>query len=250
MEKNVPDRSENQGSCHHTALEHLESTHEAHESCLREELLHHFPYAVFSIAISFIALAFVSVIGLGLVTDAQAMRSGYHVLFHSFHYLHLVFAVSGTCVTFMRFSSSWIRCIFVSLAAPALFCTLSDVALPALVGQLLGGVMDVHICFFALHDLLNVLPFMGAGLLAGFAIAGHYRPFLNIVSMGAHFVHILISSLAAVFYMVSNGFDEWFTMMGPLFFLLILAVVVPCTVSDVIVPMYFARHACRCDERH
>jgi len=184
------------------------------------------------------------------MADSQVMRSGYHVLFHSFHYLHLVFAVTGTCITFLRFSSSITRCIIVSLAAPALFCTLSDVALPALVGQLLGGEMDVHICFFSYQDLMNVLPFMGAGLLAGFSIAGHYRPLLNIVSMGAHFVHILISSLAAIFYMVSKGFEEWFTMMGPLFFLLIIAVVVPCTVSDVVVPMYFARRACGCDERH
>ncbi len=246
----MSDQSENRDSGSRALLEKNGSTHEAHEACLREELLHHFPYAVFSVAIGFVVLALVSVIGLGLTADAQVMRSGYHVLFHSFHYLHLVFAVTGTCITFLRFSSSLLRCIAVSLLAPALFCTLSDVALPALVGQLLGGEMDVHICFFSPRDLLNTLPFMGAGLLAGFSIAGHYRPFLNIVSMGAHFAHILISSLAAIFYMVSNGFEEWFTMMGPLFFLLILAVVVPCTISDVIVPMYFARRSCECDERH
>ncbi len=37
------------------------------------------------------------------------------------------------------------------------------------------------------------------------------------------------------------GFNKWPSVMGLLFVFLIIAVVIPCTISDIIVPSYFAR---------
>ena len=200
----------------------------------------HFPYAAFSVAIGFIVLSLLYFVGLNF-TDPKLLRRGYHVLFHSFHYLHLVFAVTGTLVTFFRFSNKMVQGILVSLISPAFFCTISDVALPTLAGNLLGVPMHMHICFFKFHDCMNLLPFMFVGLIAGLALRRHHESSLGFFSLGSHFIHILISSLAALFYMVSYGFDKWAHSMGYLFFLLVIAVVVPCTISDIVVPMYFAR---------
>lgn len=219
---------------------HTDHTHTSHETSLRDELACHFPYAAFSVALGFVVLSFTYFLGL-TIADASKLRKGYHVLFHSFHYLHLVFATTGTLVTFSRFSRNIARGLIVSLISPAIFCTLSDIALPALAANLLGVSMHVHICFFEWRDALNVLPFMIVGLMCGLALRRHHEASLGFFSLGSHFVHILISSLAALFYIVSYGFDKWHHSMGYLFFFLVIAVVIPCTVSDIVIPMYFAR---------
>lgn len=217
-------------------------THESHAHSLREELMCHFPYAAFSVACGFVILSLLHFIGLTF-TDTRLMNQGYHILFHSFHFLHMVFAVTGTLVTFSRFSQNVVRGIIVSLVSASVFCTISDVALPYLAGELLGVEMHIHICFFG--ELWNVIPFLLVGLLNGLFLRRHYESSLGFFSLGSHFVHILISSLASLFYTVSYGFENWYNVMGLLFFFLIIAVVIPCTLSDVVVPMYFARFRCK-----
>lgn len=227
-----------------TSNNHLDNaydhTHKSHESSLYDELGCHLPYAAFSLALGFVILSFMHLFGLNFGNQAL-LQKGYHVLFHSFHYLHLVFAVTGTFVTFFRFSNNVLMGCIISLVSPAIFCTLSDVALPTLAGNILGVHMSMHICFFKLQDFINLMPFMIVGLISGLALRKHHEASLGFFSLGSHFIHILISSLAALFYMVSFGFMAWPKSMGLLFFLLVIAVVVPCTISDIVVPMYFAR---------
>jgi hypothetical protein len=216
-------------------------THKSHESSLFDELTCHLPYAAFSIALGFVMLSFMHFSSLGTLKDAVLIKKGYHVLFHSFHYLHLIFAVTGTLVTYFRFARNMALGIIISLIFPAIFCTLSDVALPSLASDLLGVTMKMHICFFKWNDFLNLSPFMIMGILVGLALKRHHESALVFLSLGSHFIHILISSLAALCYVVSHGFIAWPKSMGLLFFLLVLAVVIPCTISDIVIPMYFAR---------
>jgi len=215
--------------------------HIEHEHSLWQELLCHFPYATFSVAIGFLALSILKFFGAGC-TNMAKLSGAYHLLFHSFHYVHILFATVGTVVTFLRFSSSLWRCFVVSALSPAVFCTLSDVALPALAAHILGIRVPLHICFFSWDDTMNVLPFMLMGLITGFMIARHHVHGLRTISLHAHFIHILISALAASCYIASYGFDKWQGVMGILFCFLVIAVVVPCTISDVIIPMYVARY--------
>lgn len=214
--------------------------HHSHDHSLRKELLHHLPYAIFSLSIGFVVLSILYFFGLGSAQKAN-LSQGYHILFHSFHYLHIVFATTGTFITFIRFSKNIFAGTILSIISPAIFCTLSDVALPALAGRFLGVHMHVHICFFSLPDLMNVIPFMVVGILNGLVLRRHSEDSLSFFSVSSHFVHILISSLAALFYMVSYGFESWPSMMGLLLLFLAVAVVIPCTISDVVVPIYFAR---------
>jgi len=87
------------------------------------------------------------------------------------------------------------------------------------------------------------------GLVCGLALNRHHESSLGFFSLASHFVHILISSLAALFYVAAGGFSQWPHVMGWLFFFIVIAVVIPCTVSDIIIPMYFARKA-RSHEKH
>lgn len=217
-------------------------THHHHEHSFKEELLHHLPYAIFSVAIGMIILSLLdyssAVNSLGQVAKHTACN-GYHMLFHSFHFLHILFAATGTIITFSRFSRNLTKAIIVGTISPAIFCMLSDVLLPYLAGRLLGVDMELHICFH--RELQNVLPFLAVGILNGLVLRSHHSSMLGIFSLGSHFTHILISSLASLFYMVSHGFDNWYPKMGYVFLFLVVAIVIPCTFSDVIVPMYFAR---------
>lgn len=210
-------------------MEETHHEHEAHSGLLWHELLHHLPYAIFSVAISLVVLSFVSVSGHTSTADA---------LFHNFHFLHIVFAATGTVITFMRFSRSVVKALLVGICAPAIFCSLSDAVLPYYGGRLLGMDMHWHLCFYS--ELRNVLPFLIVGVLNGFVMGKHHYSRLASFSVSSHFVHILVSSMAASMYLMAHGFDDMSAQIGTVFIFLIVAVLVPCTVSDVIVPLLFA----------
>ncbi len=213
-----------------------EYEHEGHSSSLPHELLHHFPYAIFSVAFGLIVLSFITHIG---SNDVDLAAEKAHSLFHNFHFLHIIFAATGTVITYLRFSKNVLGGILIGIISPAIFCTLSDAVLPYYGGRMLGVPMDWHICFYS--ELSNVIPFLVVGILNGFVMAKHHYSKLVSFSVGSHFIHILVSSLASCLYLLSYGFTDWSERMGAVFIFLIFAVLVPCTLSDVVVPMLFAK---------
>lgn len=210
-----------------------------HEHTLKGELLHHLPYAIFSVAFALIILSFVT-LSLNAMMDLKMAHRGAKMLFHSFHFMHIVFAATGTLITFRRFSKSLLPSIVVGILSPALFCTLSDSILPYLGGRALGVHMSFHLCFFT--ELWNVLPFLFIGIVNGFVMAAHQDSHQKVYSIFSHFVHIFVSSLASTFYLVAHGFTDWYKDIGFVFLFIIIAVVIPCTLSDVVVPMSLARY--------
>ena len=211
-------------------------THQSHEASLWSELGCHFPWATFSVAIGFIILGFVSFVGM-LLPVKQSLY-GYHMLFHAFHYLHIIYAVVGTMLAYVRFSRTLSKGLILSIISPMVFCTISDIIVPTLAGNFLGIPITIHICFYS--ELHNIVPLLFLGLVTGYILSKHQESSLSI-SIGSHFAHILLGSLAALFYMASYGFTQWYESMGILFVFLVIGVVVPCTLSDIVVPWYFAQ---------
>jgi hypothetical protein len=142
-------------------------------------------------------------------------------------------------LTFRRFSKNVLLGVVVGLAVPAVFCTASDAVLPYLGGRFVNLDMHFHWCF--LSHLDTVLPFLGIGMINGWVMSSHPSSRHLFYSLGFHFIHIFISSMAAILYLVSFGFYEWWARMGFVFLFLVLAVLIPCTLSDIVVPMIFAR---------
>lgn len=231
------DKKEQQASDCNGIL-HDHHGHEHHDHSLVDELVVHMPTAVFSVAVSFMILTIVDAMTASL--DSATYAAVYHKLFHSFHYLHIVFAGIGTLLTFFNFSKRMVPALIVGVLSPAIFCVLSDVVLPYVAGSMLGLHMDLHVCFFT--ERFNIIAFLLIGLLTGLFIQAQQesgsqsRSFLRII----HFSHILLSSLASLFYMVSYGFGDWVGQMGLIFLVMIVCVVVPCTLSDVVVPISIA----------
>jgi len=209
-----------------------------HEHTLFEGIICHLPYAIFSVAFCLTILSFLGYLTIG-TTDAATMRKGAHMLFHSFHFLHIIFAATGTLITYYRYSNNIIAGLVVGVLCATTFCTLSDAVIPYIGGTMLGVSMHFHMCFIS--ELNNVIPFLVIGLLNGFVMGRYHQGSHGFYSIFSHFVHILISSFASTFYLVAHGLPDWYSKIGVIFLFLIVAVVIPCTLSDVVVPMAFAR---------
>ncbi len=220
--------------------------HHDHDATLISEIVHHIPYAIFSVAVGFILLSLLDYQAL-ISAKSYESQKGAWLLFHSFHFLHIVFAATGSLVAFSRFSHNMLKGIIVSIISSLFFCTLSDVFLPYLSGRILGVEMHFHWCIAT--EWHNVVPLLFVGILNGWVMSKHNETLKSFYSLGSHFSHILISSLASMFYLVAEGFTQWCAQMGILFIFLIIAVVIPCTFADVIVPIYFARMRNK-DEKH
>lgn len=220
-----------------TPHKHDHQGNHEHEHTLYDELVCHFPYAVFSVAFGLAILSILTYIS--FTTKVDVVKKSSRMLFHSFHFMHIVFAATGTLVTFFRFSSNMVKALLVGIICPLVFCMLSDVILPYLGGRLLGVPMSFHICFIS--EARNVLPFLFVGIINGWVMSKHDGSKQGVYSLFSHVAHILVSSLASIFYLVSHGFSNWASSIGLVFSLLIVAVVVPCTLSDVVVPMLIAK---------
>lgn len=208
-----------------------------HFPTLSHELIVHLPYAIFSVAFAFAVLSFASSYSLN-GNDCQACY-GATVLFHCFHCMHLVFAATGTILTFLRFSTNTLKGLLIGICSPIIFCMTSDAILPYMAGRLFGVPMKLHLCFVT--DVWNVIPFLLVGIINGFVMSRHRGSVLSMYSIFSHMLHILVSSLASTFYLVSYGFSDWYCYIGIVFVFMILAVVVPCTLSDLVVPILFAK---------
>lgn len=213
--------------------------HDHHNHGMWDELIHHIPYAIFSVAFCLILLSFFGCNTLVPTMDSKVLCKQAKLLFHSFHFMHITFAATGTLITFFRFSSNWWKGLAVGFISPAIFCSLSDSVLPYIGGRMLGVDMHWHLCF--LTELPNVLPFLFAGVFNGLVMSRHHISAQGYYSLFSHFFHILISSLASSFFLVSHGYLSWYKQIGPVFLFLVFAVVFPCTLADVVVPMTIAK---------
>lgn len=213
-----------------------------HSHSIREEVICHIPYTGFSLAFAFAFLAILNFVSLvSFATMPEQIHQGYHTLFHAFHYLHIIVAVAGAMITFFRFSNNLLLGFLVAVLAPTFFCILSDILLPTVAGLILGVHMCMHVCFFDLWDTINMAAFMLIGVVCGAALL-HHEESLKLFALRSHFMHIFVSCLASLFYIVAHGFDQWYNAMGILFVFLFIAVIIPCTLSDVVVPLYCARN--------
>lgn len=221
----------------HDHHDHHHDTNHNHEHTLMGELFCHLPYAIYSVALGLAILSLLSAVVFGHTADPQVVKKGTKILFHSFHFMHIVFAATGTLITFFRFSQNVFKALIVGILSPAFFCMLSDAVLPYIGGRMLGVPMHFHLCFVS--EWSNVLPFLLVGLLNGFVMSKNGAKMNH--GLTSHAVHIFVSSLASMFYLVSHGFTQWYAQIGAVFLLLIVAVVLPCTLSDVVVPMFIAK---------
>lgn len=190
-----------------------------------EELQQHLPYTIFSVAVGMVALGVLTVL-----IEANKFPQASQNLFHIFHPLHMLFSATATTAMFWRHDKKILKAISIGFIGAAGLCTLSDIFIPYVAGYLLGVKMHLHICILA--DPMLVLPFLFFGIFMGFIL-----PTVVESTIFSHAAHVLISSMASIFYLVSFGLTEWIPVGGMVFIYMVLAVMIPCCTSDIIFPL-------------
>ncbi|MFB0526534.1 MAG: hypothetical protein ACETVO_03580 [bacterium] len=194
-----------------------------------EELQKHLPYTIFSVAVGMMALG-----ALTVLIEAKKFPQASENLFHIFHPLHILFSATATTAMFWRHDKKLFKAIFIGLVGAVGLCTLSDILIPFVAGYLLGVRMHLHICILA--DPMIVLPFLFFGIFMGFVLLAVIES-----TIFSHAAHVLISSMASIFYLVSFGLMDWIPVGGMVFIYMVLAVMIPCCTSDIVFPLLLVK---------
>jgi len=200
------------------------------------ELRHHLPWSVFGV-----------VAGLGIVwmllhlVPAADQGRLTEELFHLAHPTHLLLSAAATAAMVVVHGGGAWRAVGIGLVGSAGVCMLSDVILPWLGGVALTGVEDMewHLCVVE-HPIL-IGPFLAVGLAIG-VLAGRWVERSTVYS---HAAHVVVSALASLLYLVAFGLTLSVATLGPVLLILLVAVMVPCCVSDIVVPVLFGGPRCR-----
>ncbi len=201
------------------------------------EFAHHFPYTLVG---SLIAMAGAWWFGTQQLhqgrVDELFLQS--RSLFHLFHPLHICLSAIATTSLFWRHERHLLRAITVGALGTIIPCGLSDYIFPYVGGRLLGQTMQLHMCIVAHPQIF--FPFLTLGIVGGFWAEERVTQ-SHLFSHGAH---VLVSSVASLLYLMSFGFTSWMTdvrLIFPAFLIIVLAVWIPCCISDIVVPITTVR---------
>jgi len=204
---------------------------------LVEEFAHHLPYTIVG---SLIAMAAVWWFGTQHLDNGHAdtLFAQAHASFHLFHPLHICLSAIATTSLFWRHERHALRAMTVGAVGTIIPCGLSDYLFPYLGGLLLGQPMELHMCLVDHPQLF--FPFLALGIVGGFWAEER----LTGSHLFSHGAHIFVSSAASLLYLISFGFTAWMTdvrFVFPALLTIVLAVWVPCCISDIAVPAAAAK---------
>lgn len=196
---------------------------------LRQELLSHLPFSIFSSVGGLMIVAILTFVGEPFYKDA--LPAAFRELFHIFHPVHMLFSATATTAMFWQYERRVVKAAVVGFLGAILVCGASDILIPYASGLLLGAAMEPHVCVIEHPGL--VLPFAVVGVVAGFLASEH----IVRATFFSHAAHVLVSSSASLLYLVSFGLGHWIHDAGWVFIFVVLAVMIPCCFSDIVFPL-------------
>jgi len=209
------------------------------------EFREHVPFSVSAVAIGLIAAGVICVLGSGTWEGQVGAHAGHdhtrapaELFFHLFHPAHMLFSGAATTAMFCRYEQRPLKAIVIGLIGAIGVCGISDILMPQASLWMLGVPARWHICVWEHPGL--VIPFAGVGVLVGVAASGGVVK-STIIS---HSLHVFASTMASIFYMVGPmGMVAWIDRLGQVFLFIVLAVMVPCCVSDIVFPTLMSKAA-------
>ncbi len=158
-----------------------------------------------------------------------------HHTFHILHPAHMLLSSIVTAAMFRLHRGGAGTSIVVGLVGAAGICTISDIVFPYVGGTLLGAGMTLHVCILE-HPWLVLIPGLVGATIGALTRCPTKCP---------HAAHVLVSTLASLFYLIGFGILDWLPMFPLVFVVLFIAVWVPCCTSDIIFPLLFVRKGSR-----
>ena len=202
------------------------------------ELTHHLPYTIVGTLIAMAGVWWFGTQQLGQSTTAD-LQARCRVLFHLFHSLHICLSAIGTTALFWRRTRRIGHAVLAGTLGTMMPCALSDYIIPYTGGRFLGQTMDFHICIINHPQLFFSFMFLGiiSGLWAEEKLATS--------QFFSHGVHVFVSSTSSLLYLMSFGFMAWISDVRyvlPAFIIIVIAVWLPCCISDIVVPVSTIGH--------
>jgi hypothetical protein len=159
-------------------------------------------------------------------------------LFHLFHPMHMFFSAAATTAMFWRYERKLLKALLIGLAGAIGVCGLSDIVMPQVSLMILHKPMPWHICVIE-HPTM-VLSFAAVGVLVGLTASIGVRQ----STFFSHSLHVFSSTMASIFYLIGPfGALGWIDQVGVVFIFIIVAVMVPCCLSDIVFPLLLAGKA-------
>lgn len=206
-------------------------------SALMVELREHVPFSVSAVAIGLCIAGAICVLGFrpgdpGAIDPAEQAE----LFFHLFHPVHMLFSAAATAAMFNRYEHKPLKAVVIGLIGAIGVCGVSDIVMPHASLTILGVNAPWHICVWEHPGL--AFPFAAVGVLIGIAASGSVVR-STIIS---HSLHVFASTMASIFYMVGPlGIIAWIDDIGKVFVFVVIAVVVPCCLSDIVFPLLMSR---------
>jgi len=187
------------------------------------ELKAHIPFTIFG---AFIGI-FIIIVLCAVNISQGVLENGFHIL----HPAHILLSAIVTAAVFSKHSKNMVATLIVGFVGSVGICSISDILLPHVGGSLLGAEMHLHMCLIEHPSLIIVVAFMGTIL--GAKIIHQTRC--------PHATHVMVSTMATLFYLVSFGVLNWVPVFPLVFILLFVSVWLPCCVSDILFPHLLTR---------
>lgn len=187
-----------------------------------EELKEHLPFTALATLISMIIAVFFLI--------KQDFLNYSLSLFYIFHPAHLFFSSIVSTAIFYNYKKKIIQSLLFGVFIALVIGSLSDIIFPYL-GSLIFKIPTE----FHLPEIESPL------LIFGVSIAGAIVGIIFKKTKVPHFLHIFISIFASLLYIFAYSTNfNWLTIFL-IFIITIIAVTVPCCLSDIVLPIMFSR---------
>ncbi len=183
------------------------------------ELKHHLPFTVFATISAIILIIF-----LQYLFQKQISKD----LFEIFHPLHIIASSIVTAGIFYKYKPKVIYALLIGITGSIIIGSLSDIILPWLGGNLLGLGTSFHLLLIEEPVLILLSGLIGSSI--GISTKITEMP---------HFIHVFLSVFASLFYFLafSQIFNTFYFIAS--FFIVLIAVIIPCCISDILFPFFF-----------
>lgn len=154
-------------------------------------------------------------------------------VFHLFHPVHMLLSAAATTAMFRAHGGSVVGAAVVGAIGAVVVCGASDILIPHASLSLLGVEAEMHACL--VEEPVMVLAFAFMGVVIGMlASQGDHRH----GTVLSHSLHVFVSAMASILYIAgSYGGTEWIGHITAVFLFSVVAVIVPCCLSDILFPL-------------
>lgn len=203
------------------------------------ELINHLPFSIFGVVAGIIMIGLLNFVAI-VSGGENLLKAASTELFHVFHPIHVLLSAVATTAMYWKHERSLLKAIIIGMLGSILICGLSDTVFPFLGGNLLGVKMHVHICIIEHYKM--IIPFALFGVLVGLTIGNT----IEHPTEYSHSMHVFVSSAASILYLISYGLNDWVHYLGGVLIITLLAVMIPCCLSDIVFPLTCTHKKCGC----